>query len=433
MKKLPALFSSVRLPRFAFPALALATLIPSAAHAATLYWDTNGATAGAGTTANGTWDVATTSNWSTDSTGNSATTTYTSGDNVVFSAGSDVSTASISVASTLEKVVGSLTFEEGNYAISGSKGVGFSGSINVASGVTVTSTTTFNAQGSSAMILDISGTLSATSLNGGKFYTKIGSGTATFANADAGLTINGGTIEVGGGGEKVKAATINNTGKLKLIGSNAIINSVSVAVNAGGTLELAAGVTDTVNAVSGAGLITGASGSALTTGGNNGSSTFDGTIEGAIGLNLTGTGTFSFTGTSTSTGNTSISVDSTFTQVDGAAMTFTIGANGLNNAILGTGIANLSGTFSFNLDGADLTNGNSWLIVDVDNLNETFAGTFLVSGFTESANVWTNGAGLSFSEATGILSYSAIPEPSSFALFGGLASLALISLRRRRA
>src|SRR5258708_35200873 len=47
------------------------------AHAATLYWDLNGATTGTGSaTPSGTWDL-TTGNWSTDSSGTLATGLWT--------------------------------------------------------------------------------------------------------------------------------------------------------------------------------------------------------------------------------------------------------------------------------------------------------------------------------------------------------------------
>src|SRR5690349_15347212 len=47
----------------------------------TLYWDTNGATAGLG--GSGTWDT-TTANWTTDPTGASATQAWTAGADAVF-------------------------------------------------------------------------------------------------------------------------------------------------------------------------------------------------------------------------------------------------------------------------------------------------------------------------------------------------------------
>src|SRR5690349_8282107 len=56
---------------------------------AALFWDTNGATAGAGgPTPSGVWDT-TTSNWSTDPSGASPTQPWTPGESASFSADSD--------------------------------------------------------------------------------------------------------------------------------------------------------------------------------------------------------------------------------------------------------------------------------------------------------------------------------------------------------
>lgn len=47
-------------------------------------------------------------------------------------------------------------------------------------------------------------------------------------------------------------------------------------------------------------------------------------------------------------------------------------------------------------------------------------------------NVWTNGTGFTFSESSGILTYSAIPEPSTYAALVGASALGLTAFRRRR-
>jgi|GEM_PF-3505095 len=59
------------------------------ANAAVIYWDTDGAVAGAGGTPTGTWDSSVTANWTSDSTGSSATSavTTTSSDDLYFVAG----------------------------------------------------------------------------------------------------------------------------------------------------------------------------------------------------------------------------------------------------------------------------------------------------------------------------------------------------------
>jgi len=93
----------------------------------TKYWDTNGATAGAGgASPSGTWDTGTTANWSLDSGGGAATTTWADGDDAVFSAGSDA-TGDFTVSLTGTPVVGNLTVEEGAVTISGGTAIDIGG------------------------------------------------------------------------------------------------------------------------------------------------------------------------------------------------------------------------------------------------------------------------------------------------------------------
>jgi hypothetical protein len=146
---------------------------------------------------------------------------------------------------------------------------------------------------------------------------------------------------------------------------------------------------------------------------------------GARSLTLNGINTYS--------GNTILAGGSAtvFTLGQTGALTFYIGANGVNNSISGSGTANFNGTFIFDLTGADTTDGNSWHIVDVGTVFESFSGTFAVQGFSGSAGVWTNG-GFSFSEATGDLTYTAaIPEPSTYAMLGGLGAVVFAFGHRR--
>lgn len=95
--------------------------------------------------------------------------------------------------------------------------------------------------------------------------------------------------------------------------------------------------------------------------------------------------------------------------------TFTIRANGVTNRIRGlnpaTSKLNANGTFIFDRAGADLSNGNSWTVVDTASLNETFGPSFSVSGFTAEADglTWTaveEGHTWTFDESTGTLSVS---------------------------
>jgi hypothetical protein len=115
---------------------------------------------------------------------------------------------------------------------------------------------------------------------------------------------------------------------------------------------------------------------------------------------------------------------------------FVIGAAGVNNRIFGAGgVVGLDGTFTFNLAGASTTLGDAWQIVDNNALTETFGPTFAVTGFADNGNdTWTalaNGTGYTFSESTGALTVTGVPEPATLG-FLALVPLAFGARRRRR-
>lgn len=139
--------------------------------------------------------------------------------------------------------------------------------------------------------------------------------------------------------------------------------------------------------------------------------------SGRIEAPLAGSGTItkSTAGTVTLAGvNTAVSdvvVDAgTLVLADNANLNFAI--NGLfATSITGNGTVTLDGDFAIDLGLADLTPGNTWTLVSVSTLTETFGATFNIPGFTESANVWTKVDGLNkwtFSEATGVLTLSSL-------------------------
>jgi autotransporter-associated beta strand protein len=142
-------------------------------------------------------------------------------------------------------------------------------------------------------------------------------------------------------------------------------------------------------------------------------------------------------GANTYTGDTLINNGAFTLAATTGSLTFVIGADGVNNQVTASathsGAVTFNGTFNFDLGGAVLEDGNSWLIVDKAKLtNTSFTSTFAVNGFSESGNIWTNGSGLSFSEASGILSYTAVPEPSTYATLIGVGALGLCLVRRRQ-
>ena len=228
------------------------------------------------------------------------------------------------------------------------------------------------------------------------------------------LTINGGTL-TGGGNIAGHALTISGqTWNADWIYGGG--KSIDMGVGAI-TLGTAAGASRTLTANSGANI--------LTLGGGISNGTTANTFIKA------GTGSILLNGVNTYTGNTVVD-DGTLTLGAPGAFTLYIGANGVNNALTGDGILALDGRLIFDLAGADATHGNSWTIIASSLLPTTsFGATFSVEGFTQSGGVWANG-NYSFSELTGQLTYSAVPEPSSFALLGGLGALGLVAVRRRR-
>ncbi len=155
------------------------------AGAAILYWDSNGATPGAGTTPAGTWGAS--NFWTTDVLGTSATTAYTAGSDVVFSAGIDAVTTAITLTST--QTANSLTFEEGATTISGAGGqITLLGTGNTTVG-------TFFGSTASAFI----GANTTTALGGTAGLTTLGFGTLTLNGSavntfTGGLNVNGGSL-----------------------------------------------------------------------------------------------------------------------------------------------------------------------------------------------------------------------------------------------
>ena len=159
-------------------------------------------------------------------------------------------------------------------------------------------------------------------------------------------------------------------------------------------------------------------------------------ISGSNGIKLTSaSGTVVLGGINTYSGNTTVASGGTISLLDDARLTFYIGANGVNNNISGAGTVLLDGDFDFDLTNADLTPGNSWNIVNVATLNETYGSTFSVIGFTGSSGVWTKASGSllwTFTESTGLLQLSAVPEPSTAGLaLLGTAGLWMLRSRRR--
>ncbi len=281
-----------------------------------------------------------------------------------------------------------------------------------------------------------------------------GTGTVTFSalggnplaqttNFTGGTTIKRGNLAIstsaGTGKIELGDTTGTNSARLSITTSPTITNAIDVRAGSSGTKSISISTSAANTVLSGDIALFGdlLIGSALTSG-TNPNLEISGVISGAGNLTVGAIGTrtvnLTLSGANTHSGNTLVSAG-TFTLAESGSMTFDIGANGINNRVSGGGAnaATFNGTFNFDLSGADLTDGNSWLIVDVDTLTESFSGTFAVAGFSDddADNIWTKD-GWSFSELSGILTYAAaIPEPSTYALMMGAGLLGYAGIRRK--
>jgi len=238
---------------------------------------------------------------------------------------------------------------------------------------------TFNvADGDVAVDLEVAG-----AIIGGNAITKSGDGTmlSIGTNTYTGATnINGGVLQIGNGG---------TTGS---IGTGAVTNNASLVIDRSDNLTVS-------NVISGSGSLT-----------KNGSATL---TLGAV---------------STYSGNTVVNAG-TLSLPAAAGLRFVPTTNGTSNQITGNGGVELAGTFTIDLSGANLTNGNSWTLVDTVSLSsEVFLSSFSVAGFTETTNVHTLVDGdntWTFSEATGVLTLAVLSGSdfdtwaSGFSLVGG--------------
>lgn len=202
------------------------------------------------------------------------------------------------------------------------------------------------------------------------------------------LNVTAGTLQVfnpvTAGKQVGSGGTISAGATLRTETSDTYTNNASVTVN--GTLDLAGGG-ELFGAVTGTGTVTnhGAGGGVTLLDFQRNNTTWGGVIQNggnvtAVAFNgTTNADTVTFTGHNRYTGDTTLGANATFTLANGASLLFKPGSNGVGNRITGTGTVNLNGKLKLDLSGANGTNGNSWSLVDVGTLTETFGASFAVT------------------------------------------------------
>jgi len=420
------------------PALALAiTGILAARATATLWWDSDGDTAGgsSGASADGIWGTDTF--WSTSADGNVATAGWTSGESAVFSAGTDVTGTSTVTLSGTQTVAG-VTVEEGKivFAGSGAVALGTTGTITLNSGTTlsINSSARVSASAGTTKLFLGGSTIEQTNPSGaGTFFdtdTEIvlgaGGGTLSYTTANtlnivqtASVISGPGSLTKTGAGVLAFAntntytgATIINEGELRIrTTANRLPTGTAVTVNSPGILNLNA-VAQQIGSLSGNGRV-GLAGATLTVG-DASDTTFSGVIEvtanaGAGGSTATGgvvtkvgAGTLTLSGANTYTGATNINVGTLALGAAGAlpdvsAVTVAAGAtldmNGFSETIgtlAGAGTVSDGGNLTLAGTGSTTFSGS----MTVDTFNRTGAsGTTTLSG-NNTVNNLSIGAGI---------------------------------------
>jgi fibronectin-binding autotransporter adhesin len=258
------------------------------------------------------------------------------------------------------------------------------------------------------------------------------------------LNQSGGTVTAnnlvvgnqGGGGQPTLVANYNLTGGVLVAGSISTIGTNVNTTNAiatvrnlnldGGTLRNKPAGNLTVNGVSAEpqnrlNLVLGAAGGTLEAGeGNSISLGSAALVSGPGNLNKIGAGTLVLAGRAAHLGNTAVNAGA-LELAPAGSLTFTVGGNGTNNALTGTGAALLDGTVLFDLAAASTNDGDSWTVI-APSVGKTYGPGFLVGGFNGSGGRWTlttNDVTYEFVQSTGVLSVSGDTPVDNYAAWVG--------------
>ncbi len=333
---------------------------------------------------------------------------------------------------------GNLTVNGGNLNLNANTDIRFS-TTNTAVGTNVVTLNGGAINGGVASIVDLKQNTGATSnstfhLNGGTLNISQVITTQNTATATAVFNFNGGVLKattatanfVDLGGALQRANVRNGGALIDSNGFNITIPEPLRHSDVGGDSAIDGGLTK-----SGAGILT------LT-----GANTYTGATSVNAGtLALGAAGTLVSTGLNIANG-AEFDVSSKAAYALGGA-TVSFGLDAATGGFFDAGAAALDfggASVSFNFSTSSLVDGQTYNLVDFGSQTGDFASVALTgSSFSGSlvrtGQIWNGVSGafaFSFDETSGVLSVSAVPEPSAFAALAGLTVLGVVASRRRR-
>lgn len=243
------------------------------------------------------------------------------------------------------------------------------------------------------------------------FYMQGGSRTLFLSNnitLPSNITLNVSSNSFDGGGINNESGNNEIQGQINYDSGNPALNIASAV----GKLTISGNITLVIDATT----------RNLTL---DGASTSDNTISGIIGQAASptrslpvlkqGAGKWILSGANTYTGSTTVN-GGELVLANGGSTLLLPKTDGSSNKITGnaTGLLTLDGALNIDLtDAASAPDGTSWLLVDVDNVDETYDDDFTVTGFTESpAGTWKKtqgGSTYTFTEGDGLMVKTAAP------------------------